>query len=403
MLFFFLSSLALLGNGEILDVQGLQVQKHENSVLIDGNNVENLPTTVDVTDLGDLVTRSFWAGQMKESSAIKLNQQHSTSNLFIVNFGTDGSILKSKHELKGTNTGLTYDFFPADSVSVLTSMATSQSPLQHGVVGKSWSVDSQPIEAYSEPKTFSSKHSFTEVIDLDAITGSSNPKLARALNQHHPIDTINGDKFESSHGIDFTKQEAMDALQNEDFWSLFSSQLESLDLSDPSVESFIMDMEYMRRLGKSMESNKQPTLYNMATTTPSNPAAHEILLGALSHVQKQFKTQYPEGSSQIVFFKEPTVVSNSNAETKTSLFYQAMQLSESLTNGVVRQDPRSYQIAIWLTIFSIIIVYYFVYDFMTLDYETDATLFTKWQRGTKIDARMGPMSGMDGLMGDVRF
>jgi len=223
------------------------------------------------------------------------------------------------------------------------------------------------------------------------------------LNQHHPIDTINGDKFESSHGIDFTKQEAMDALQNEDFWSLFSSQLESLDLSDPSVESFIMDMEYMRRLGKSMESNKQPTLYNMATTTPSNPAAHEILLGALSHVQEQFKTQYPEGSSQIVFFKEPTVVSNSNAETKTSLFYQAMQLSESLTNGVVRQDPRSYQIAIWLTIFCIIIVYYFVYDFMTLDYETDATLFTKWQRGTKIDARMGPMSGMDGLMGDVRF
>lgn len=152
-----------------------------------------------------------------------------------------------------------------------------------------------------------------------------------------------------------------------------------------------------------METNEQPTLYNIATTTPSNPAAHKILLGALSYAQKQFKTQHPEGSSQIVFFKEPTVVSNSNAEAKTTLFYQAMELSQTLPNGATAQDARSYQIAIWLTIFSILIVYYFVYDFMTLDYETDATLFTKWKRGTKIDARMGPMSGMDGLMGDVRF
>merc|ERR1719251_845364 len=151
-----------------------------------------------------------------------------------------------------------------------------------------------------------------------------------------------------------------------------------------------------------MKSSQQPTLFNIATTTPSDPAAKEILLGALSHVQKQFKTQYPEGSSQIVFFKEPTVVSNSNSETKLSVPYQAFELSRANDNlnGPVLQDPRSYQIATWLTFFAVFIVYYFIYDFMTMDYNTDATLFTKWKRGTKIDARMG---GMGDMTGDVRF
>merc|ERR1719330_1814554 len=103
-------------------------------------------------------------------------------------------------------------------------------------------------------------------------------------------------------------------------------------------------MEYIRRLASNMQASGEPVLFNIATNTPSNSAAQEILLGTISHVQKQFKVQYPEGSSQIVFFKEPTVVSNSNSETKLSVPYQAVEFSESLTNGVVRQDPRSYQI-----------------------------------------------------------
>ena len=33
-----------------------------------------------------------------------------------------------------------------------------------------------------------------------------------------------------------------------------------------------MEMEYLRRLGNAMKSNEQPTLYNVATTTPNSNA-----------------------------------------------------------------------------------------------------------------------------------
>jgi len=407
----YLFSLALLGHGELLNIQGLQVQKHDNYVLIDGPNVENLPSSIGVTDLGDLIARSFWAGQMKDTPQIKLNHQHIPSaNLFIANFGADKSILTKENHLQGKSSDLTYDFFPADSVSVLTSMATSQRPIEHGVVGKRWKVDGTPIEAYSVPESFSSKNTYSEMIHnqdsrTNVITSSSNPQLARALIQKtQAFDTVEEDNFQSNNGIEFTKDEALESFRTNEFWNQFSSQLDSLDFSDPAAWSFLMEMEYLRRLGNAMKSNEQPTLYNVATTTPNNPAAQEILLGALSHVQKHFKSQHPEGSSQIVFFKEPTVVSNSNAESKVSAPYQPFELSEQLgfpeSSGPVLTDPRQSQICTWLTIFALFIMYYFVYDFMTMDYASDATLFTKWKRGTKIDARMG---GMEGMMGDVRF
>lgn len=406
---FLLALLSLLGRGEILNIQGLQVEKHENSVLIDGLNVENLPPLVGVTDLGDLITRSFWAGQLKETSTIELNHQHvPSSNLFIVNFGTDSSILTQTHELQGKTADLSYDFFPADSVSILTSMTTSRNPVEHGVVGKSWEVNQSPIEAYSEPKTFSSRNTFVEVVHnqnkrTKIVTASSNPQLARAFNQEkHAFDTVIDHEFQSSNGLQFTKEDLLAAFETEEFWKQFASQIAALDASDSFMESFLMEMEYIRRLSSNMQASEELVLFNIATNTPSNSAAQEILLGTISHVQKQFKVQYPEGSSQIVFFKEPTVISNSNSETKLSVPYQAVEFSEANDglNGPVLQDPRSYQIATWLTFFAVFIVYYFIYEFMTMDYDTDATLFTKWKRGTKIDARMG---GMGDMMGDVRF
>jgi len=285
-------------------------------------------------------------------------------------------------------------------------MTTSRNPVEHGVVGKSWEVNQSPIEAYSEPKSFSSRNTFVEVVHnqnkrTKIVTASSNPQLARAFNQEkHAFDTVIDHEFQSSNGLQFTKEDLLAAFETEEFWKQFASQIAALDASDSFMESFLMEMEYIRRLASNMQASEEPVLFNIATNTPSNSAAQEILLGTISHMQKQFKAQYPEGSSQIVFFKEPTVISNS--ETKLSVPYQAVEFSEANDglNGPVLQDPRSYQIATWLTFFAVFFVYYFIYDFMTMDYDTDATLFTKWKRGTKIDARMG---GMGDMMGDVRF
>ena len=51
--------------------------------------------------------------------------------------------------------------------------------------------------------------------------------------------------------------------------------------------SFLMEMEYLRRLGNAMKSNEQPTLYNVATTTPNSNA--------------KFRTQQKKKS--VVFFQ----------------------------------------------------------------------------------------------------
>ena len=126
--------------------------------------------------------------------------------------------------------------------------------VRHGVVGKRWKVDGTPIEAYSVPESFSSKNTYSEMIHnqnsrTNVITSSSNPQLARALIQVLPIenqfnsivsfektqpfDTIEEDNFQSNNGIEFTKDEALESLRTNEFWNQFSSQLDSLDFSDP--------------------------------------------------------------------------------------------------------------------------------------------------------------------------
>lgn len=404
-----LFSFALLGYTEVLNLEGLQIQKHDNVVLLDGLSIDSVPEKVEVTDLADLISRSFWAGKLKETSPIKVDHQNiPSSNLFIVNFGADRSILSKSNPLSGQQAELTYDFFPADSVSLLTSMATARTPHQHGVVGEKWYVKGSPKEAYSDSATFSSEKSFPEIIHhsnekTKIVTASPHSQLAKSFNQHsHPFDSLNGETFESNHGLGFTKDEARESFKTAPFWQDYSTQLETLDFDDPTVEKFLMGIEYLRRLSNSMKKSEEPILYSVATKSVSNDGAHEILLGAVSKLQKKFKETHPDGSSQIVFSKEPTVISNT--ETKLRMpQHRPVEFAESNSLGNVLQNPRTYQIGSWLFFFAVFILYYFVYDFMTMDYASDATLFTKWKRGQKMNTNFA--SGMDGMMdmGNVRF
>jgi len=326
--------------------------------------------------------------------------------LFVVNFGVDKSILDDSQDLEGSQAELKYDFFPADAVSLLTSMATSRTPDEHGVVGKQWFVnEDESVDAYSSAKSSASAPTFPQVIknhhdEINVITASANPQLAKSINQINslPFDTLEDGEFKSHHGLSFSKEEALKATKETPFWKSFSTQLENLDVSDSLVESFIMDIEYLRRLTEKMEASESPVLYNVATSTPPNAAAQEILLGAVKETQKAFKKHHPEGTSQIVFMKEPNVISNAESTFSMPLHRKPVEFSvqypddpDAAKNTATLTDPRTSQISTWIAFMSLFFVYYFIHSFMTMDYESDATLFTKWKRGQK----MGNMGGMD--------
>jgi len=199
------------------------------------------PNALDVTHVADLVVRSFWSGKMKEYSPINIDHSEMPSaNLFIANFGVDGTL---EHELQGNRVPLRYNFFPADSVSLLTSMATSRVPREHGIVGREWYVDDAPVEAYSDYTTFSSSVSFPNMIDAEVITASADKQLGNAISQGvKSIDTLSNGNFESHHGLSFTKEEALRSIREHSFWKKYEKQLKTLDLNDEKTISFIMEM-----------------------------------------------------------------------------------------------------------------------------------------------------------------
>jgi len=397
--------LALICQSELLDLDGITVQKHQNSILLDGPNIQSVPRQLDVTDLGDHVARSFWSGPLKPESAVEMDHNAPTSNLFIVNFGSDDEILDQEHPLKGSQSELVYDFFPADSVSLLTSMATAKTPNQHGVVGKSWFVDDNEVHAYDSPQSYSSQNSFAQVVghqnDMKIVSASSDPKLATAMTQNcDHADSVKDGRFNSQHGLGFSQEEMLAALDKEDFWGQYREPLSKLDLNDKEVVSFLMEMEYLRQLADLIKTSSDPALYNVATNSPSEAAAYEILLGAISHVQSIFKDQHPQGSSQIAFLKEPVITSKDNRQEAPH--YHPKEFATTLDNGVVIADSRSQQFTYWLALLMFIGLYFFISGFAYMRYEDDATLFTKWKRGA-MDSKMASAMGRDGFGGpDMR-
>jgi len=130
-----------------------------------------------------------------------------------------------------------------------------------------------------------------------------------------------------------------------------------------------------------MEASEKPRLYNVATTTPDAQGAREILVGTLQHVQKSFKTAHPTGASQITFMKEPKIIENENRK-KTIPHYHGFELEAGVrADGLSPFDSRGHQIGFWTAILIVIFLYMFLDQFINLNYDTDATLFTNWKRG----------------------
>jgi len=396
-----LSLLIYFTNGGLVHLKDVTLRKFDNVVYLSGPALKKVPSHMDVTDIGDLVARSFWAGKLKHNSQIKLDAASADANLLIVNFGLDSSHLEHI-KLRGIKTKLDNQFFPADHVSLLTSIATGQNPTQHGVIGKSWKVDGALNEAYTEskPSTFSSKLTFSQVVQ------KQDPK--------HRIHTYSRDlKLGASLTQDVTKvlslklsQTALaHRLTTEPFWTSQKSHLDQLDLTNPDVEAFLTECEQARRAADSMLSGESPQFYNFAFTAAekvTSPAALRILNSSLQYLKTSFDTQFPNGSSQIAFLKRPQL---ENPEAKlgetveyvhpkefggcdhatcvNAVEFFATDAKVNNSQGGMDVEARVSQISAWLFFVGLMIVISFAYTFSNMNYQTDAILFTMWQRGTK--------------------
>lgn len=401
--------LAFACHSKTIDLHGLTIEKGVNKVLLDGPNLKDVPQMVDVTDLGDLVTRMFWGHPIKEENPIKLDHtKTSDANLMVVTFGAE-----PLDSVKGLQRDLDYNFFPADPVSLLTSLVTSRTPNHHGVVARQWFVDDKPVDAFSTANSFSSYVTFPELVgnahpETKVLTSSSDPQLATAFAQNSfPIDTKNNEGFRSSHNLGFTNEELFESIKTNSFWKDLQSHVENLDHTNSEVVSFLKDIEYIRKLHEDLKQKKeektekkQPTLYNIAVKSPSSPDAHHILKKALSGLKSIFHEAYPSGSSQIISLQEPQIVEDKATHTVMPLHHKALEFSEVCTNckesGTVISDSRGYQIGIWIIFFMIFFLYMYIDSMAFMDYAKDATLFTTWVRSDK-SKRVGNMNGQQDM------
>jgi len=402
--------------------KGQLLEGNNNLLLVDGPNIKNCQEAGTVPQMGDLVTRSLWVGKLKKGSAIcETNTNLPTSILMMTSFGVDRAHFEDfphKQRLATKSTfklNLETSHFPASKVAVLTSIMTGHNPNLHGVPDETWEEGTRTVEAFSAPETHASQPSIEALIknhyhDTQLVAGSAQKAIANALAQ----DGVSGDyyikdqmKFHSSNpSFSFTPDDLEIELKESLFWTSLADQLKKIQLT-PDHLQFLMEMEYLRRVADSMKSSDHEVIYSLASTTLPEDAPQYILQiysFALAYLKVNFRKAYPDGLSQLAFIKLPKLETHALLESKMSSLDSEINLltprvESKHFNVVCATDDvtclgqgigssckpgdcmKTLMIGYWFAIFMIITLICFTYSMSTMKYDTDALLFTTWQRG----------------------
>eukprot|EP00494_Astrolonche_serrata_P006543 UN06567 len=163
--------------------------------------------------------------------------------------------------------------------------------------------------------------------------------------------------------------------------------IDKLDLDNELVIDFLMDIESIRRFSERMnleKSSLDSPLFNISTVSLQNihdPNLHEILAYSVQQLQSVFKSLYPNGSSQLLFLNTPTLHEESAKETGLDYVHPKEFATEFCGNDVLcaegaapvttKTTSRYWQFSYWLTLAAIIILLWYVYNVMNMNYETD--------------------------------
>jgi len=395
------------------------LKQGENNVVLFSDNVKNLPEDLSVTELGDIVARTYWVGKLNPESKVEVEANLPSATLNLFSFGLDKTELNEEtlNELFGSmkQSNLNVPFHPADHTSIVTSAFTGQVPRQHGVVGQTWLERGSEVEAFSNNNRSPAKVGVMNLLksnypSMNIVAGSNNQILGRALTQGTTTaSSMSQNEFSSSDAkYIFTWAELKTQLTTDPFWVAMKKQVDALDLEDPLVQSFLMEMEYFHRVTENMTQNSDEIqMFNLASTSMENmpELSEDVLLicfATLSNLHANFNKVFPNGASQIAFIKTPalhetdlhTQLESKLAEfeyTPQSARLRGLEFNEVCTDGLICIiDPSvhttpgnhetTYQISIWLSFFCTMAVLFFSCAFGGMNYSSDALLFTKWNR-----------------------
>jgi len=395
------------------------LKQGENNLVLFSDNVKNLPEDVSITELGDIVARTYWVGKLNPESKVEVEANLPSASLNLFTFGLDKTELSEEtlNELFGSmkQSNLNVPFHPADHTSIVTSAFTGRVPRQHGVVGQTWLERGSEVEAFSNNNRSPAKVGVMNLLrsnypSMNIVAGSNNQILGRALTQGTTTaSSMSQNEFSSSNAnYVFTWAELKTQLTTDPFWVAMKKQVDALDLEDPLVQSFLMEMEYFHRVTENMmQKSDEIQMFNLASTSLENmPELNEdvllICFATLSNLHSNFKKVFPDGASQMAFIKTPTLFEtdlHTELESKLAEFkytpqsvrLRGLEFNQVCTDGLICIiDPSvdvtpgnhetTYQIGVWLCFFCTMAVLFFSCAFCGMDYSSDALLFTKWNR-----------------------
>jgi hypothetical protein len=395
-----------------------ELKQGENNVVLLGGNVRDLPSEISVLDLGDTLARSYWVGKLKSPTVVKINPDLPSATLSLFSFGVDKTELneETSNELFGDmrQSNLNIPFHPADDTSIVTSAYTGKLPNEHGVVGSTWLERGSEVEAFSTARRSSSEVSVMELLQsnypsIEFVAGCNNEILGRALTQGTSTAShLTQQGYVSTDAkYAFNWDDLKSELATDPFWLSLKDQVDALNLEDPAVQNFLMEMEYFRRVTQNMaRKTDQIQVYSLASTSLETMPEHStalltIYFATLHQLNSKFHEVYPNGATQFSFIKTPEM-HRTEAHTQLEAKLAEMNFDPMNVRLVGRQfqevcggdtgllcisddkaagqKETTYQIGVWLMFTMTLAVLFFSCTFCGMNYSSDALLFTKWNR-----------------------
>jgi len=293
-----------------------------------------------VTQIADLVARSFYLGVLDEYSdvsSLKLPLATPTENLQITMFGVDPT--------------------------KLTCLDSEVVPLSIG--------EGAGFAAGKLAKLLFKGYPTAKVISV-----SARSRIADVYNaQHRAVMSSLEDA------------DPVEDILRSDFWS--TANLAELDKEDPKVSAFIQEMDLFLKTAEQfgLGSQEKPAFFYLTLDTfsalPENIREGPAILLLDSVLTKILKNLPQEGIAQVLFSDTRNILTNVDLDGLTPR--RRLASNSSTSSNVTYEELYETQIFYWFLVGAAFVIYFFVYCFAFMNYSNDQMLYTSFDASYKKD------------------
>jgi len=297
-------------------------------------------TEKSVSQIADLVSRSFYIGALDENtdvSSLKLPLKTPTENLQITLFGVDPATLSC------LGNGETSHVVPLI--------------IGHGA-------------GYATSNLLN--HLYKSYPNAKATSVSASERIAELYNVQHRADVF------TSQDANFRKDMKIDFKHK---------SLDELDVSVPEISSFIREMElFLWATSKFGSGSQEEPAFVYLTLNTFSALPRDVREGTalqlLDYVIKIILQSMPkEGIAQIIFSDTRNILTNLHLEQ----ILPRRRLSSNSSSNVTYEELYEYQIFYWFLVGAAFVIYFFVYCFAFMNYSNDQMLYTSFDASYKKD------------------